>query len=78
MPPKPKANADPAEDAKIPDLLGDVHVGGILGQPVATPLPKPPKSYSESIPALTLIDIPCSYLYDRNGKCWDFRTHKSP
>ena len=68
MPPKPKANADPADvDAKNPDPLGDVPVDGILGQPVAPPLPKPPKSYSESIPASTLIDIPCSYLYDRNG-----------
>ena len=54
MPPKPKANADPAEDAKNPDPLGDVPVCGILGQPVAPPLPKPPKSYSESIPASTL------------------------
>ena len=67
MPPKPKANADPADDAKIPEPLGDVPVGGILGQPLAPLLPKPPKSYSESIPASSLIDIPCSYLYDRNG-----------
>ena len=69
MPPIPKANADPADvDAKNPENpLGDVPVGGILGQPVAPPLPKPPKTYTESIPASTLIDIPCSYLYDRNG-----------
>ena len=71
MPPKPKPNADPADpvaEAKNPaDPLGDVPVDGVPGQPLAPPLPKPPKAYSESIPSSTLIDIPCSYLYDRNG-----------
>ena len=57
MPAKPKANADPEQDAKNPDNpLGDVPVEGVL--PMAPLMPKPPKSYSESIPSSTLIYIP--------------------